>query len=197
MTVLTQAQATTILRNLGWRVRTTSEYHTAVKHFQQGWNLGPALEVDGVVGPGPDTSAALLLSESRRKAGKKTASAHFSFSEVACRCGGIYDSCPRIWQKRSAFRMMEGYRSKSGEPLNVESGCRCPSHNVAVGGSQTSRHLKGLACDVAPHFSVSTVKSWRVATHIGYGSVSRKVKHIDMGSSGGTVTSPAVYPNGM
>ena len=73
MTVLTQAQATKILRNLGWRVRTTSEYHTVVKHFQRGWNLGPALEVDGVVGPGPDTSAALLLSESRRRAGKKTA----------------------------------------------------------------------------------------------------------------------------
>ena len=195
MSTISRSQATTILRNLGWRIRTDSEYTAVVKHFQGGWNLGTALAVDGSVGP--DTSAALLLSESRRRAGKKTASAHFSFSEVACRCGGQYSSCPRIWQKRSAFRMMEGYRSKSGEPLNVESGCRCPSHNVAVGGSPTSRHLTGLACDVAPHFSVATVKSWRVATHIGYGSVSRKVKHIDMGSSGGTVTSPAVYENGM
>ena len=195
MTVLTQAQATTILRNLGWRVRTTSEFHTVVKHFQRGWNLGPALEVDGDVGPGPDTSAALLLSESRRKAGKKTASAHFSFSEVACHCGGRYSSCPRIWQKRSAFRMMEGYRSKSGEALDVISACRCPSHNAAVDGSTTSRHLTGRACDVAPHFSVATVKSWRVATHIGYGSFSRKVKHIDNGAHA-TTTSPDVYRNG-
>ncbi|WP_392542565.1 D-Ala-D-Ala carboxypeptidase family metallohydrolase [Oryzobacter telluris] len=193
MTVLSRAQATAILRSLGWRVRTTSEYVTVVRHFQGGWNLGPELDVDGSVGP--DTSAALLLSESRRRAGKPTASAHFSFSEVACRCDGQYSSCPRIWQKRSAFRMMEGYRSKSGRPLDVVSACRCPSRNAAVGGSPTSRHLTGRACDVEPFFSVETVKSWQVATHIGFGSSSRRVKHIDKGSAA-TVVSPTVYVNG-
>ena len=193
MTTISRDQATTILRKLGWRVRTTSEYVTVVKNFQRGWNLGPALEVDGSVGP--NTSAALLLSESRRRAGKKTASEHFSFSEVACRCDGQYSSCPRIWQKRSAFRMMEGYRAKSGRSLNVVSACRCPSRNAAVGGSSTSRHLTGRACDVEPFFSVATVKSWKVATHIGYGSSSRKVKHIDKGSAA-TVASPLVYVNG-
>lgn len=114
MSTTNRSQATTILRNLGWRIRTTTEYTKVVKRFQEGWNLGTALDADGSVGP--LTSAALLLSESRRRAGKPTASAHFSFSEVACRCGGQYPSCKRIWQKRSAFRMMEGYRSKSGRP---------------------------------------------------------------------------------
>ena len=193
MSTLSRSQATTILRNLGWRIRTTTEYTAVVKRFQGGWNLGPALAVDGSVGPA--TSAALLLSESRRRAGKKTASAHFSFSEVACHCDGQYSSCPRIWQKRSAFRMMEGYRSKSGEPLDVISACRCPSRNAAIGGSPTSRHLTGRACDVAPHFSVATVKSWHVATHIGYGASSRKVKHIDNGPRA-TTTTPTIYPNG-
>ena len=193
MSTISRSQATTILRNLGWRIRTDSEYTAVVKHFQGGWNLGTRLVVDGSVGP--DTSAALLLSESRRRAGKKTASAHFSFSEVACRCGGQYPSCPRIWQKRSAFRMMEGYRAKTGRPLNVVSACRCPSRNAAVSGSPTSRHLTGLACDVEAIFSVPKVKSWRVATHIGYGSSSRKVKHIDNGSRA-TVKSPRVYPDG-
>lgn len=193
MSTISRDQATAILRKLGWRIRTTSEYTAAVKHFQGGWNLGPALEVDGDVGP--NTSAALLLSESRRKAGKKTASEHFSFSEVACRCGGKYSSCPRIWQKRSAFRMMERYRSKSDRPLDVVSGCRCPSRNAAVGGSPTSRHLTGRACDVEAVFSVETVKSWRVATHIGYGSSSQKVKHIDIGPRA-TIDSPRVYVDG-
>jgi uncharacterized protein YcbK (DUF882 family) len=91
--------------------------------------------------------------------------------------------------------MMEGYRSKSGEPLDVISACRCPSHNAAVGGSPTSRHLTGRACDVKPRFSVATVKSWRVATHLGYGSSSLKVKHIDNGPRA-TTTSPLVYING-
>ena len=92
MSTLSRSQATTILRNLGWRIRTTTEYTAVVKRFQGGWNLGPALAVDGSVGPA--TSAALLLSESRRRAGKPTASAHFSFSEVACRCGGKFSELP-------------------------------------------------------------------------------------------------------
>ena len=91
---------------------------------------------------------------------REAASKHFSFSEVACHCDGKYASCPRIWQKRSAFRMMERYRSKSGLSLDVISACRCPSRNAAVGGSPTSRHLTGRACDVEAIFSVATVKSW-------------------------------------
>lgn len=189
---LTQSQATTILRNLGWRVRSNYEYILCVKRFQYGWNLGTALVSDGSVGP--KTSAALLLSESRRRAGLGTASAHFSFREVACKCGGYYSSCPRIWQKRSAFQMMEGYRAHSGRPLTVVSACRCPSRNRAVGGSSTSRHLTGYACDTPAIYSVSTVRSWRVATNIGYGSVSHRVKHIDKGS--GSVYSPGVYVDG-
>jgi hypothetical protein len=192
VTTLTRNQATVILRNLGWRIRTTSEYTAVVKRFQAGWNLGTALSVDGV--PGPKTSAALLLSESRRRAGKPTASAHFSFTEVRCRCGGRYSSCQRIWTKRKTFQMMEKYRAKSGRPMPVISGCRCPSMNRAVGGSPTSRHLTGLACDVQAIYSVSKVKSWRLATHIGYGRVSRRVKHIDVGA--GSFTSPAIYVDG-
>jgi lysozyme family protein len=193
MANLTQAQATKILRNLGWRVRTTSEYKTCVKNFQAGWNLGSALSVDGSVGA--KTSAALLKSEARRKAGQPTASAHFSFTEVRCRCGGKYSSCQRIWHKRKAFQMMEQYRTKSGRSFTVVSACRCASHNKAIGGSATSRHLSGLASDTQPYYSTTKVKSWQVCTHIGYGSVSKKVKHIDMGS-GATKANPKIYKDG-
>lgn len=193
MSDLTRAQAQTILKNLGWRVDTSARLTQAIKDFQAGWYLGAALAVDGKVGP--KTSYAMRLSESRRKAGKPTASAHFSWTEVRCRCNGRFASCRRIWTKRAAFKMMEGYREKSKQSLNVVSGCRCPSHNKEVGGSPTSRHKEGLACDVAPRFSTGTVKSWRVATHIGYGRVSKKVVHIDYGS-GATVSSPRIYVDG-
>jgi len=177
MATLSQAQATTILRNLGWRIRSTNEFHNVVKRFQSGWNLGTALSVDGNVGP--KTSAAMLLSESRRRAKKPTASAHYSFSEMACRCRGSYSSCARIWTHRACFQMMEKYRARAGA-YAIVSPCRCPSENKSVGGSATSQHLTGYAVDVPAVYSVSTVRSWKTgATHYGYGSVSRKVKHID------------------
>ena len=91
--------------------------------------------------------------------------------------------------------MMEGYRSKSGHALRVLSACRCPSRNRAIGGSSTSRHLTGLACDVEAIYSTTRVKSWQVATHIGYGRVSRRVKHIDMGS-GASRARPDIYVDG-
>lgn len=69
------------------------------------------------------------------------------------------------------------------------------SRNAAVGGSPTSCHLTGRACDVEAVFSVATVKSGGVATHIGYGSSSLKVKHIDNGPRA-TVNTPTVYTNG-
>lgn len=188
---LTRTQAGTYLRRLGWRVDTSTRYRQAVKDFQAGWNLGPALVVDGLMGP--RTSAALRYSEARRVAGRTTASAHYSFSTVRCRCGGYYASCRRIFQKRKAFQMMERYRSHAGA-YTVVSACRCPSRNRAVGGSSTSRHVSGLACDVPATYRVSTVRSWRLATNIGYGSVSNRVKHIDVGS--GSFTYPNVYRDG-
>lgn len=190
---LSNAQATVILRNLGWRVRNSYDFTRAVRNFQAGWNLGPALAVDGRCGP--KTDAALLLSEKRRREGKGTASANFSFLEVQCRCGGKYPSCWRIWFARAAFQMLERYRLKSGKPLTVVSGCRCPSHNKAVGGSATSRHPQGLAGDVPPRFTVKEVTAMGVATHIGYSPSLKKVVHIDIGK-GGSKTNPIIYPDG-
>jgi zinc D-Ala-D-Ala carboxypeptidase len=190
---LSKAQETVILRNLGWRIRNTTDFTRAVRNFQAGWNLGPALVVDGK--PGPKTDAALLISEKRRRENKGTASANFSFLEVQCRCGGKYSSCWRIWFKRSAFQMLERYRAKSGKPLTVVSGCRCPSHNKAVGGSPTSRHPQGLAADVPPRYTVKEVTSWQVATHIGYSPSMQKVVHIDLGT-GGSKIKPITYPDG-
>ena len=192
MADLTRAQAKTILYNLGWRVNTNARLTQAIKDFQAGWNLGAALSVDGSLGP--KTSAALRLSEARRRAGRTTASANYSFRTVRCRCDGKYASCRRIFQKRKAFQMMEKFRTHAGN-YSVVSACRCPSRNKAIGGSPTSRHVSGLACDVPAVYSVAKVKSWKLATHIGYGSVSKKVKHIDMGA-GGSVTSPVVYKDG-
>lgn len=191
MADLTRAQAQTILTNLGWRVNTSARLTQGIKDFQAGWNLGAALAVDGKVGP--KTSAAMRLSEARRRAGRTTASANFSFVTVRCRCGGRYASCRRIFFKRKAFQMMERYRAANGA-FSVVSACRCPSRNRAAGGSPTSRHVSGLAFDMPMVHSVQWFRDHRIATHVGwnYANGARRVKHGDMGA-GYSTSNPLVY----
>lgn len=189
MANLTRAQAKTILYNLGWRVNTNARLSQAIKDFQAGYNLKDAvngtnaLVVDGKLGP--KTSAAMRNSEARRRAGRTTASANFSFRTVQCRCykrsAGRYGSCRVIWQKRAAFQMMERYRKHNGA-FPVVSACRCPSRNKAIGGSPTSRHVTGLACDVPAQRRPSWVRLRAIAHNIGFGRRSGLTKHIDMGA---------------
>ena len=46
-----------------------------------------------------------------------------------------------------ASRMEVMRRILDNRPIQITSGYRCHQLNVAVGGSATSDHLKGLACD--------------------------------------------------
>jgi len=43
---------------------------------------------------------------------------------------------------------LEALRRHFGKPIHITSGCRCPAHNEAVGGSQGSQHKKGRAADL-------------------------------------------------
>lgn len=194
--VLTFAQATVILRNLGWRIRTTTEYTQAVRNFQRAWNLGAALGVDGKVGP--LTSAALLTSEARRVARQSTASAHFSFSEFACKCGGRYSSCQRVVLLRDLLASMEKYRALAG-PTSIVSGYRCPSHNKAVGGAANSQHMYGGAADVTYRLSTTRVKGLRAFSGIGQSGTTAMARHVDRRDkaghnlTGGTTSAPTVW----
>jgi zinc D-Ala-D-Ala carboxypeptidase len=182
---LTKGQAATVLRNLGWRVRNDGELRQAVTHFQQGWNLGPSLKDDG--DPGPLTSAALRISESRRRKGLPTASAHFSFVEVACKCRGKYAGCARIWMKRNAFGELEDYRKAKGSGVSIVSGNRCWAHNKAVKGATSSQHMAGDAADFPPEKSTAWFAKHGLFHGRGY-NPGHLVRHGDMRS--GHVTWP-------
>lgn len=189
---LTTAQAAAFLTRLGFRVNTSARYVQAVKNFQRGWNLGPALSVDGL--KGAKTDAALLLSEARRARGLGTASAHFSFAEMGCKCSGRYADCSRVWTPRSVFAAMETSRAKVGGPISITSGCRCPNYNKAVGGAASSQHMPGLAVDWKGP-DKDTVRSWRIWRGIGYGARSDRSLHTDLRATS-TTTAPMqwVYP---
>lgn len=46
--------------------------------------------------------------------------------------------------------VLDPLREKYGKPIRVNSGYRCPRHNLAVCGATASQHMKGEAADVAP-----------------------------------------------
>jgi hypothetical protein len=188
---LSTVEPTTILRNLGWRIRTTAEYAQAVGHFQQAYLIGAALSVDKVVGP--KTLAAMRQSIARKKAGLPTASAHFSFTEYRCRCSNIsatnsggFNNCARIWVTRANLVEAEQYRSALGGGVSVVSGCRCVGHNKAVGGASQSQHLVGKATDFPALRSVTWFTDHKIYKPGGLGAnPSKLVRHGDVGPDRG------------
>lgn len=178
------------LRALGFRIRTDREFHQQVGNFQRGWNLGPPLIIDK--SPGPKTDAALEESVSNKAHDKPTASKHFSFSEFACKCGGRYSSCQRIWVMRPLLRTLEEIRTEFyPEGLTPISGCRCTGHNRAVGGASSSQHMYGGACDIIPKVSRNRLASKDFAAGIGYNASSGLVAHIDRRDRSGHNTTGA------
>ncbi|GAH87999.1 unnamed protein product [marine sediment metagenome] len=68
---------------------------------------------------------------------------YFTDEEIQCKCG-----CGFILKQTAFFWKVNTLRGIVGHPLWVNSWCRCPIHNKAVGGLLTSSHPKGLAVDL-------------------------------------------------
>ena len=60
------------------------------------------------------------------------------------------------------IELLEVIRGRYNEPITITSGCRCPQHNEAIGGSMNSWHMTGRAAD----FKVHNVEPERVASFI-------------------------------
>ena len=69
-------------------------------------------------------------------------SRYFTRGEFACQCGCGFDTVDA-----ETLQVLEQVREEFG-PVRVTSACRCPEHNAAVGGSPTSQHVRGRACDI-------------------------------------------------
>jgi len=70
-------------------------------------------------------------------------SPNFKASEFACRhCG---DLGPGIDQ--DLIDALQAMRDHTGQPITINSGYRCPTHNANVGGATNSQHLLGTAAD--------------------------------------------------
>lgn len=67
---------------------------------------------------------------------------NFNSEEFACKCGcGFNIISPLLVEE------LQRIRNKLNAPITIDSGCRCVTHNKAVGGTSESFHKKGLAAD--------------------------------------------------
>ena len=81
---------------------------------------------------------------------------YFSWAEVTrsetAKAKGIDNAVPVALHDgivRTA-QFMECIRAHLGKPIKVNSWYRCPALNLAVGGSKSSAHMRGLAVDWEP-----------------------------------------------
>ena len=86
-------------------------------------------------------------------------SANFKRSEFACKCGCGFDTVDV-----ALIEIVQAVRDRFGVPFDINSGCRCPTHNRAVGGASNSQHLFGRAADIDS--SRSDVSPDRVADYV-------------------------------
>jgi len=60
----------------------------------------------------------------------------FTMKEFQCKCG-----CGIVLVEFELANKLQELRDFVGEPININSGCRCPTHNKNVGGKKTSEHI--------------------------------------------------------
>ena len=75
---------------------------------------------------------------------------NFDREEFECQCGCGYDTVDI-----GLMAVLQNARDYFGVPFTVNSGCRCVSHNKAVGGSENSQHLIGRAADISMPLTVT------------------------------------------
>lgn len=97
-------------------------------------------------------------------------SPNFKSTEFDCKGNGCCNSTP---VDEMLVKVLQNIRDYFGIPVNVNCGYRCPKHNAEVSGaSRTSRHMEGLAADIA----LKGVHPMRVARYIE--SIPEFVGHI-------------------
>jgi len=91
------------------------------------------------------------------------------FSEDELRCQGTGE----IHMDETFMSKLDELRDKLKQPMTISSGYRSKSHNLAIGGSTRSAHLKGCAVDVvcSGHKAFEIVK---LAMELGFTGIGVK-----------------------
>ena len=103
---------------------------------------------------------------------------NFSPAEIACRGTG------KLLVNEPALDTLQALRVRRGKPFIIRSAYRSPEHNRAVGGAKASKHMEGIAFDVAManHDPEAFEAAARAIGFKGFGFYPRSgFIHIDLG----------------
>lgn len=97
---------------------------------------------------------------------------HFNVQEFRCKCGGTHDTVlnPELPKKLELL-----YSALKCSKIVVNSGHRCYTHDIAVGGSGRGEHVNGNAADIVCYDKdgnrISSKKVCCAAQDIGFGGI--------------------------
>ena len=95
-------------------------------------------------------------------------SKHFKLSEFESPDTNEVKLSKELLDKLEIFR----YRLE-GQPLIINSGYRTPEHNKAVGGVDSSMHMKGIAVDIKKVKNYSIDEMAKIASAIGFTGIGK------------------------
>ena len=91
----------------------------------------------------------------------KNLSNNLGAHEIDCKCE--YDSCHFTLIHRQTVASFQSTRDEYGGKVFVNSAYRCVFHNIDIGGSLTSSHVKGLALDLRPEYPRDLIELYDIA----------------------------------
>lgn len=114
---------------------------------------------------------------------------HFSVSEFRCKCGGTHDT---IINPELPDKLEKLFKALDCSAIIINSGYRCPTHSVNIGGSVSDYHTKGYAADIICYDQsgnkISSKKVCCAAQDVGFGGISNidgtyTATHVDVRTS--------------
>lgn len=106
----------------------------------------------------------------------------FSRNEIECNCG-----CGFILVDSVFLNRLTAARIISNVPYKVTSWCRCPKHNLAVGGQEDSFHLTGQGVDLGNQSSYDRFMILKGLMAVGFNRIGiyKDAIHVDQGTTKG------------
>lgn len=105
-------------------------------------------------------------------------SRHFNSREFVCKCG----KCVTTPIDDTLITKLESlFTELNADKIIVDSGYRCPAHSVAVGGTATDAHTRGIAADITVYVNGSPVKpiiAAAAAERVGFSGIGLMTNNI-------------------